>query len=67
MLWGRRRAAAQGLLRMYKRQMRKQAGRMLGIGDGANDVAMIQVRSHFWRMPRVAGMLAVELNTLGVC
>ena len=31
-----------GLLRWYKRQMRKQAGRMLAIGDGANDVAMIQ-------------------------
>ena len=31
-----------GLLRWYKRQMSKQAGRMLSIGDGANDVAMLQ-------------------------
>ena len=30
-------------MRWYKRQMKKQAGRMLAIGDGANDVAMIQV------------------------
>ena len=31
-----------GLYKWYKRQMRKQAGRMLSIGDGANDVAMLQ-------------------------
>ena len=31
------------MVRWYKRQMKKQAGRMLAIGDGANDVAMIQV------------------------
>ena len=31
-----------GLMRWYKRQMKKQAGRMLAIGDGANDVAMLQ-------------------------
>ena len=35
---------ARGWYRWYKRQMRNQAGRMLAIGDGANDVAMIQVR-----------------------
>ena len=40
---GQAEGGSTGLLRMYKRQMRKQAGRMLGIGDGANDVAMIQV------------------------
>eukprot|EP00884_Botryococcus_braunii_P002411 jgi/Botrbrau1/12170/Bobra.0186s0078.1 len=33
---------ARGLLRWYRGQMKKQAGRMLAIGDGANDVAMIQ-------------------------
>jgi phosphoserine phosphatase len=33
---------SRGLLKWYKRAMRKQAGRMLSIGDGANDVAMIQ-------------------------
>ena len=36
---------SKGIMRWYKRQMKKQAGRMLAIGDGANDVAMIQVRS----------------------
>ena len=35
---------SRGWYRWYKRQMRNQAGRMLAIGDGANDVAMIQVR-----------------------
>ena len=34
---------SKGVVRWYKRQMKKQAGRMLAIGDGANDVAMIQV------------------------
>ncbi len=33
---------SRGLYKWYKRAMRKQAGRMLAIGDGANDVAMIQ-------------------------
>lgn len=33
---------SKGLYKWYKREMRKQAGRMLAIGDGANDVAMIQ-------------------------
>ena len=36
---------SRGWLRWYKREMRKQAGRMLAIGDGANDVAMIQASS----------------------
>ena len=36
---------ARGWYRWYKRQMRNQAGRMLAIGDGANDVAMIQAQS----------------------
>ena len=31
-----------GLYKWYKREMRKQTGRMLSIGDGANDVAMLQ-------------------------
>ena len=44
---GQAEGGSTGLLRMYKRQMRKQAGRMLGIGDGANDVAMIQVGATF--------------------
>jgi len=35
--------SSRGWLRWYKREMRKQSGRMLAIGDGANDVAMIQV------------------------
>lgn len=39
---GQAEGGSTGLIRWYKRQMRKQAGRMLAIGDGANDVAMIQ-------------------------
>ena len=39
---------SKGMVRWYKRQMKKQAGRMLAIGDGANDVAMIQVRHVSW-------------------
>lgn len=39
---------SRGLLRWYRRQMKKQAGRMLAVGDGANDVAMIQVQLPFW-------------------
>ena len=35
-------SAKNPLTRWYRRQMRKQAGRMLSVGDGANDVAMIQ-------------------------
>lgn len=44
---------SRGWLRWYKREMRKQAGRMLAIGDGANDVAMIQVP-----LPRPRAMAA---------
>jgi magnesium-transporting ATPase (P-type) len=33
---------ARGALAWYRRAMRAQAGRMLSVGDGANDVAMIQ-------------------------
>ena len=33
---------ARGALAWYRRAMRTQAGRMLSVGDGANDVAMIQ-------------------------
>ena len=33
---------SKGLQRYMKRQQRRLSGKMLGIGDGANDVAMIQ-------------------------
>lgn len=33
---------SKGLRRTLKRQQRRLSGKMLGIGDGANDVAMIQ-------------------------
>lgn len=33
---------SKGLSRYMKRQQRRLSGKMLGIGDGANDVAMIQ-------------------------
>lgn len=33
---------SKGLQRVMKRQQRRLSGKMLGIGDGANDVAMIQ-------------------------
>ena len=41
--WVQAEGGSKGLYKWYKRAMRKQAGRMLAIGDGANDVAMIQV------------------------
>ena len=34
--------SSKGLQRAMKRQQRRLSGKMLGIGDGANDVAMIQ-------------------------
>ena len=33
---------SKGVQRWLKRQQRRLSGKMLGIGDGANDVAMIQ-------------------------
>ncbi len=33
---------SKGIQRWLKRQQRRLSGKMLGIGDGANDVAMIQ-------------------------
>jgi phospholipid-transporting ATPase len=42
MWWVQAEGGSKGLYKWYKRAMRKQAGRMLAIGDGANDVAMIQ-------------------------
>jgi len=49
---------SRGWLRWYKREMRKQAGRMLAIGDGANDVAMIQASSFFpWEWCQVFSSL----------
>ena len=35
-------SGSKGLQRVMKRQQRRLSGKMLGIGDGANDVAMIQ-------------------------
>ena len=41
-LEGQAERGAKGVVRWYRRTMRRQRGRMLAIGDGANDVAMIQ-------------------------
>ena len=39
---------SKGIQRWLKRQQRRLSGKMLGIGDGANDVAMIQARFSSW-------------------
>ena len=51
---------SKGLLRWYKRQMKKQAGRMLAIGEGANDVAIIQAADIGGRIMGKEGRQAVN-------